>query len=148
MVDLHLERSTATSFVGAATFVMSSTGRIRNVKDGEGRHILSPRLGDGGLSLTDDGARVLHALDVPSEHAPATLTVVEDAVPFVGAGRNVMHGFILEASPSLRPGSPCLVLGPDGTLIAHGVAQCTQQEATAMEKGIAVRVRGGLVPSS
>lgn len=148
MLDLHLERPTAASFVGAATFVMSSTGRIRNVKDGEGRHILSPRLGDGGLSLTDEGARVLHALDLPSEHSPATLTVVEDAVPFVGAGRNVMHGFILEASASLRPGSPCLVLGPDGALIAHGVAQCTQQEATAMEKGIAVRVRGGLAPSS
>jgi archaeosine-15-forming tRNA-guanine transglycosylase len=148
MLDLHLDRSTATSFVGAATFVMSSTGRIRNVKDSEGRHILSPRLGDGGLSLTDEGARVLHALGLPPVHAPATLTVVEDAVPFVGAGRNVMHGFILEASPALRPGSPCLVLGPDGALIAHGVAQCTQQEATAMEKGIAVRVRGGLVPSS
>lgn len=148
MLELNLERDMATSFVGQATFVMSSTGRIRNVKDSEGRHILSPRLGDGGLSLTDEGAKVLHGLGLPSGHAPATLTVVEDAVPFVGAGRNVMHGFILEASEWLRPGGTCLVLAPDGALIAHGVAQCTPAEATAMEKGIAVRVRGGLLPSS
>ena len=137
----------ATDFVGQATFVMSSTGRIRNVKDSQGRHILSPRLGDGGLSLTDEGAKLLHALELEPEHAPATLTVVEDAVPFVGAGRNVMHGFILNASGHLRPGSTCLVLAPDGALIAHGVAQCTREEALAMQKGIAVRVRGGLQPS-
>ena len=148
MLELHLERSVATDFVGQATFVMSSTGRIRNVKDSQGRHILSPRLGDGGLSLTDEGAKLLHALELEPEHAPATLTVVEDAVPFVGAGRNVMHGFILNASRNLRPGSTCLVLAPDGTLIAHGVAQCTGEEALAMQKGIAVRVRGGLLPSS
>ena len=148
MLELHLERTVATDFVGQATFVMSSTGRVRNVKDPQGRHILSPRLGDGGLSLTDEGAKVLHALDLPSDRAPATLTVVQDAVPFVGAGRNVMHGFILEASDRLRPGSTCLVLAPDGALIAHGVAQCTAREAMAMQKGIAVRVRGGLLPSS
>jgi len=148
MLELHLERSVATAFVGQATFVMSSTGRIRNVKDSEGRHVFSPRLNDGGLSLTDEGAKVLHDLDLAPEHAPATLTVVEDAVPFVGAGRNVMHGFILEASEHLRPGASCLVLAPDGSLIAHGVAQCMPEEAMAMEKGIAVRVRGGLLSTS
>lgn len=148
MVELHLERSVATAFVGQATFVMSSTGRIRNVKDSEGRHVLSPRLNDGGLSLTDEGAKVLHDLDLAPEHAPARLTVVEDAVPFVGAGRNVMHGFILAASEHLRPGASCLVLAPDGSLIAHGVAQCMPEEAMAMEKGIAVRVRGGLLSTS
>ena len=127
---------------------MSSTGRVRNVRDSQGRHILSPRLGNGGLSLTDEGAKVLHGLDLEAEAAPATVTVVEDAVPFVGAGRNVMHGFILDASAHLRPGLTCLVLGPAGNLIAHGVAQCTSEEAMAMRKGIAVRVRGGLQPSS
>ena len=45
-----------------------------------------------------------------------------------------MHGFILNASGHLRPGSTCLVLAPDGALIAHGVAQCTREEALAMQK--------------
>ncbi|MGB0725976.1 MAG: PUA domain-containing protein, partial [Candidatus Poseidoniaceae archaeon] len=148
MLELNLERSVATDFVGQATFVMSSTGRVRNVKDNQSRHILSPRLGNGGLSLTDEGAKVLHALGLDHEAAPATITVVEDAVPFVGAGRNVMHGFILAASEHLRPGASCLVLDPEGALVAHGVAQCTAKEAVAMQKGIAVRVRGGLQPSS
>ena len=148
MLELNLERSVATAFVGQATFVMSSTGRVRNVKDSQGRHILSPRLGNGGLSLTDEGAKILHALNLDDKTAPASLTVIEDAVPFVGAGRNVMHGFILAASEHLRPGVSCLVLDPEGALVAHGVAQCTAEEAMAMQKGIAVRVRGGLQPSS
>ena len=66
---------------------------MRNVKDSQGRHILSPRLGNGGLSLTDEGAKILHALNLDDKTAPASPTVIEDAVPFVGAGRNVMHGF-------------------------------------------------------
>ena len=45
-------------------------------------------------------------------------------------------------------GVSCLVLDPEGALVAHGVAQCTAEEAMAMQKGIAVRVRGGLQPSS
>ena len=148
MLELNLDRSAATAFVGQATFVMSSTGRVRNIKDAKGRHILSPRLTNGGLSLTDEGAKALHAMDLEQGASPATLTVVQDAVPFVGAGRNVMHGFIVEASPHVRPGNTCLVLGPQGGLIAHGVAQCTPDEAMAMRKGIAVRVRGGLQPTS
>ena len=88
---------------------MSSTGRIRNVKDSQGRHILSPRLGDGGLSLTDEGAKLLHALELEPEHAPATLTVVEDAVPFVGAGRNVMQDSS-STLPAPASGRSCLCL--------------------------------------
>ena len=99
-------------------------------------------------ALTDEGAKILHALNLDDKTAPASLTVIEDAVPFVGAGRNVMHGFILAASEHLRPGVSCLVLDPEGALVAHGVAQCTAEEAMAMQKGIAVRVRGGLQPSS
>ena len=144
MVELNLDRATAEAFVDRPTFVMSSTGRIRNVLDAEGRHILSPRLTDGGLSLTDEGARRLHALCSPGEQGPPVVTVPDDAVPFVGAGRNVIHGFLTGVEGTLVPGRTCLVVDESGVLVAHGVARCTSREAMAFRKGIAVRVRGGL----
>jgi 7-cyano-7-deazaguanine tRNA-ribosyltransferase len=144
MLELLLDRATAESFVDAPSFVMSSTGRIRNVFDAHGRHILSPRLNDGGLSLTDEGARRLHALIADGGQGPPVVTVPEDAVPFVGAGRNVIHGFLTSVEGELVPGRTCLIVDPNGDLVAHGVARCTTREALDFRKGVAIRVRGGL----
>ena len=147
MLHLNLDRTTAEAFVDEPTFVMSSTGRIRNVKDSQGRHVLSPRLNDGGLSLTDEGARVLHALMAGGAQGPPVVVVPEDAVPFVGSGRNVIHGFLSSVEGDLFPGAACLVLDPSGHLVAHGVSRCTSEEALLFEKGIAIRIRGGLLSS-
>ena len=35
--------------------------------------------------------------------------VVDDAIPFVGQGRNVMHGYITGADPHLIPASHALL---------------------------------------
>jgi len=86
----------------------------------------------------------LHALCSPGEQGPPVVTVPDDAVPFVGAGRNVIHGFLTGVEGTLVPGRTCLVVDPSGGLVAHGVARCTSREAMAFRKGIAVRVRGGL----
>ena len=145
MLELNPERSVATAFVGQATFVMSSTGRVRNVKDSQGRHVLSPRLGNGGLSLTDEGAKILHALNLDDKAAPAT-TPHRGRSAFVGAGRNVMHGFILAASEHLRPGVSCL-LDPEVPLSPMAWLNARRRKPWRC-RGIAVRVRGGLQPSS
>ena len=86
--------------------VWSRTGRVRNVMDDEGRHVLSPRYDDGGLSLTAEGAhlalRLLEAEGSPDD-APsvARVWIPTDAVPFVRKGRNVIHGFIRGGCGSL-----------------------------------------------
>ncbi|GIR34511.1 MAG: hypothetical protein CM15mP48_1950 [Candidatus Poseidoniales archaeon] len=61
----------------------------------------------------------------------------------MGAGRNVMHGFILKADPWLIVGQPCLVVDEDDNLVAHGVSNSTSEEMAVMKKGVAVKVREG-----
>lgn len=132
----------------------SRTDRMVNVYS-EDSHILSPRLTDGGISLTLDGARRLNELhgtpppefgtervDEIFEGVPR-VCLIEDAIPFVGKGRNVIQGYVSGADPHLIPGQPCLVVDSDGNLVAHGTALSTSLEMAFMQKGIAVKIRDG-----
>jgi archaeosine-15-forming tRNA-guanine transglycosylase len=132
----------------------SRTDRLVNVNSG-GHHILSPRLTDGGVSLTTHGASIANGLN----HSPVPefgsieedsdfpgiprVCIIDDAVPFVGKGRNVMHGYISGADSHLTPGQPCLVIDSTGTLVAHGVPITTHLEMSYLRKGVAVKVREG-----
>ena len=69
--------------------------------------------------------------------------LMDDAIPFVGKGRNVIHGFVLGADPHLIVGQPCLVVSTKGELVAHGVANATADDMAFFDKGIAVKVRDG-----
>ena len=135
----------------------SNTNRPVNVYNGE-MHLFSPRLNDGGISLALHGAKLIHEAmksardndegsnDVqPRSDHPGlpSVTIHSDAIPFVGAGRNVMHGFILKADPWLIVGQPCLVVDEDDNLVAHGVSNSTSEEMAVMKKGVAVKVREG-----
>ena len=105
--------------------------------DSDGVHLFSPRLGEGGISLTVPGARKLHSLrkkPVPdgfnSEdmslypgEGPAWVVVDSDAEPFVQEGRNVMHGFVTGCDSWIRPGESVLVVNSDGKLLAIGRSQ-------------------------
>lgn len=135
---------------------LSKTKRMVNIYS-DGLHILSPRLNDGGISLTINGARLLNdyypgppdyfgtnfegqEIDHPGI---AKVMIVDDAIPFVGQGKNVMQGYVLGADPHLIPGQPCLVVDSKGELIAHGIPITTAREMAFLTKGIAVRVRDG-----
>ena len=140
-----------------STFVMSRTSRIRNMIDSDGVHLFSPRLGEGGISLTVPGARKLHSLrkkPVPdgfnsedlSLHpgeGPAWVVVDSDAEPFVQEGRNVMHGFVTGCDSWIRPGESVLVVNSTGKLLAIGRSQSTSKELETFTKGIAIKVRDG-----
>ena len=147
--------SDSCSLTEGMTARRSRTDRMVNVLQG-GEHILSPRLSNGGISLALDGARRLNALnptppcrfgepaDVGSEHpGMPRVWLLDDAIPFVGKGRNVMQGYVLGADPHLTPGQPCLVVDGNGGLVAHGTAVTTAREMTHLKKGVAVRVRDG-----
>ena len=132
----------------------SRTDRLVNVNSG-GRHILSPRLTDGGLSLTTHGASIangLNASPVPDFGSSEDdsdfpgiprVCIIDDAVPFVGKGRNVMHGYISGAASHLIPGQPCIVVDSTGALVAHGTPITTHLEMSYLRKGVAVKVREG-----
>ena len=132
----------------------SRTDRVVNVNSG-GKHILSPRLTDGGISLTTHGASVANELNsspIPefgsSEEGSdfpgiPRVCIIDDAIPFVGKGRNVMHGYISGADSHLTLGQPCIVVDSNGALVAHGTPITTHLEMSFLRKGVAVKVREG-----
>jgi len=132
----------------------SRTDRMVNVYSGSD-HILSPRLTDGGISLTLVGASRLNQMqrspppefgDEPPDEVFSGIPrvcVVDDAIPFVGIGRNVIQGYVSGADSHLVPGQPCLVVDSQGNLVAHGTALSPSWEMAFMRKGIAVKVRDG-----
>tara|TARA_Y100000590_G_scaffold456206_1_gene606351 strand:+ start:123 stop:524 length:402 start_codon:yes stop_codon:yes gene_type:complete len=121
----------------------------------QGEHILSPRLTDGGISLTIQGANAANEMhnSKPPEFGTGEgdsefpglprVCIIDDAVPFVGKGRNVMHGYISGADSHLIPGQPCIVVDSKGDLVAHGTPITTHLEMAHMRKGVAVKVRAG-----
>jgi len=135
---LDVNRELCEQLLEGCSFVYSKTKRVRNVHSSDGKHLFSPRLRDGGLSLTLEGARRLHGSEIP------TVVVNDDSIPFTRKGRNVMHGFISDVKGELNPGLPCLLESEDGTFLGHGVALCTASEARFFTKGIAVKVRDGI----
>ena len=87
--------------------------------------------------------------DVGSDHPGIPrVWLLDDAISFVGRGRNVMQGYVLGADPHLTPGQPCLVVDGNGGLVAHGTAVTTALEMAHLKKGIAVRVRDGALRDS
>ena len=153
----NVKQTDAISIIEGSTFVMSRTGRIRNVINSEGEHLFSPRLAEGGISLTVSGAKKLHQLrteKIPSgfdssdlnQHVgkgPAWVVVDSDAEPFVKDGRNVMHGFVTACDEWTRPGEIVLIVNSSGELLAFGLSQSTPAEFETFTKGIAVKVREG-----
>ena len=147
----------ATKLCNDTSFVMSRTGRIRNVIHSDKTHILSQRLAEGGLSLTVDGAIKLHSLrncKLPNNFNSskteshvgkglAWVVVDSDAEPYVRDGRNVMHGFVLACDEWTRPGETVLIVNSAGKLLAMGRSQSTPEEFATFTKGIAVKVRQG-----
>ncbi len=139
-VFLGSSRKSTQEWLEGMTADRSSTGRIRNVFTNDGRHVLSPRLHDGGISLTSEGAKDLHSIG----EGPPRLVLQKDAIPFVRDGRNVIHGFVEEVDEDIIPGLACLIIDEAGNLIAHGVSKCTSNEIKSFRKGIAIRTRGGI----
>ncbi len=134
-----LSRDDAEDWLSGCSFVYSRTGRVRNVMDSDDNHILSPRMRDGGLSLTLAGASHLH-----SNGALPAFVVNSDAAEYARKGRNVMFGFILGIQGEPTPGLPCRIIDESGELIAHGISRCTADEAMRFRKGVAVKIRDGV----
>ena len=154
VVLLNIDYDHAANLVESCTYIIGGTGRVKNVIDKHGQHIVSPRLTDGGLSMTDLGSKAMFELQTGSivegeefnpsagrGKGPPRLMVEADAVDFILRGRNVFHGFVTACDAWLKAGEACLILDEDGTLIGHGTAQCDANEALRLKKGIAVRTR-------
>ena len=155
---LNLEYQWVHQLLENSSFVVNRLGRVKNAMLSDGTHIVSPRLTDGGLSLTNGGAVAIHGsrkvtppenferfeTGANNDSGPAWVVVNEDAEPFVRQGRNVFHGFILACDPWITPGDTCLIVNQTGELLGHGISNGTVDEMKTFRKGVAVKTRGGI----
>ena len=124
-------------FPDDVTYKLSSTGRIRQVMQGN-EHVATLRASDNRFTLGRLGASRLHT----SLPRPAMRVVVTgDAVPFVSDGKTAFARHITDADPAIRSGDEVLVVDKDDTLLATGQAKLCASELLAFERGAGVDVR-------
>jgi len=117
-----------------------STGRIRHIRlDHELLATLRPT--DGMFSMTIEGGKRLSQTD--STHYSVRAT--KDATRFVMSGKSLFAKHVLDADAAIRPQDEVMVLDKDGNLLAVGKAVLTGNEMKSFKKGLAVRVRRGVL---
>ena len=126
-------------FPEGCTFILSTTGRIRQVLFA-GIRLATIRASDGRLTLGIEGAKRLQIV-LP---APGYRVIIRDDVAeFVAKGKNAFAKHVTAADPTIRAGDDVLVVGGDDRLIACGAAALCGPDMLAFNYGVAVRVRQG-----
>ncbi len=116
----------------------SRSGRIDRVFAGDDR--LCTLTTHGRLTLGGAGGRRLHQLC----ELPRNRVVIDDeAVPYVGIGRNAFAKFVTDVDAAIRPRDEVLVVDSEDSLIAIGRAELSAGGMDDFERGMAVSIREG-----
>jgi uncharacterized protein with predicted RNA binding PUA domain len=120
-------------------FILSRTGRIRQVTLG-GKRLVTVRAMDGNLTLGIDGAiRLLAALPPPTYR----VVVLDEVAEFICQGKNTFAKHVIAADPDIRAGDEVMVVTSDDELLATGAAVLSGREMLLFNYGVAVKVRQG-----
>ena len=92
--------------------------------------------GRGTAELTLDGALML-----PPGFEKRSVTVKRSALQYIDTGKNAMATSVVRADPAISAGDVVIVVGPDGSPVAAGVARMSGAEMVASSEGMAVKIR-------
>lgn len=117
------------------------TGRIRYVfSDGKLIAILRPK--NGLFSLTIFGAhKLLSILEKPR----ARVVIQDEIKEFILKGRNVFAKHVVATDKEIRVGEEAIVTDKEDKLMAIGKALMSGKEMLAFNRGVAVKVRKGVM---
>ena len=122
-------------------YILSRTGRIRQLVEGEKR-IATVRANDGFLILSvHGGQKIKEALPYPKKR----VVVNDDAAPFVAKGKTAFARHVIDCDPQIRALEEIIVVDKDDNLLATGQAMLAAPEMKAFKKGTAVNVRYGVM---
>jgi predicted RNA-binding protein (TIGR00451 family) len=116
-----------------------NTGRIRHIHLGD-TLIATFRPNDGVFTLTIAAAQRLLA-EVPDLNY--TVTVTEDAAPFISQGKNVFAKHVLRSGEKIRPGDEVIIIAEKSGVIGVGKALLIGNEMKEFKIGVAVKTRRG-----
>jgi predicted RNA-binding protein (TIGR00451 family) len=117
------------------------TGKIRHIYlDGELLATLRPT--NGLFSLTIKGAKRM-VENVKKQRLWVKVTA--EAEPFIAKGKSVFAKHVVDADNEIRPQEEVIVINEKNEVLAVGRATLTGEEMEAFKRGVAVRVRRGIV---
>jgi predicted RNA-binding protein (TIGR00451 family) len=117
------------------------TGKIRHVYlDGELLATLRPT--NGLFSLTIKGAKQMMK-NVKKQRL--WVKVPAEAEPFIAKGKSVFAKHVVDVDSEIRPQEEVIVINEKNEVLAVGKALLTGKEMKAFKRGVAVRVRRGIV---
>ena len=117
------------------------TGKIRHIYlDGELLATLRPT--NGLFSLTIKGAKRM-VENVKKQRLWVKVTA--EAEPFIVKGKSVFAKHVVDADSEIRPQEEVIVINEKNEVLAVGRAMLTGKEMKTFKRGVAVRVRRGIV---
>ena len=118
------------------------TGRIRQIFMDD--KLFATLRSDGSLALTIHGARIL----IVNQLFKSNLVMVTDeARNHISEGRSVFARHVLEAGERIRPKAEVVVIDRNGELLAVGRAVISAKMMLRFKRGVAVKVRKGILNS-
>ena len=127
-------------FPESCEFILSTTGRIRQITDG-GVRIATLKADTGLLTLSVEGARRLKEFfDFPVWR----VCVMSDVSEFIAKGKSVFAKDVVNVYPEIRPGDEVIVVSEEDELLATGRAVLSAVEMKEFMRGVAVEVRQGV----
>ncbi len=117
-----------------------STGRIRNIYV-DGVLVASIRASDGYIIPSIEGAKKL----LKYMKDPKVVVVKNEVAEFIAKGRNLFVKHVVRVHPEIRAGDEVIVVDEDGNLVAVGRAVLSSIEMMRAKKGIAVKIRRGIL---
>lgn len=122
---------------GCSVEVSPSSGRVRRVRL-EGKLLATIRPGDGLISLTLEGGRILASIAPPPKYR---VTVSDDAAELVACGKSVFSRHVVGCDRNIIPGQEVIVQDLSGRILAVGKSLLSGEEMGLLRRGVAVKVR-------
>ncbi len=127
-------------FPDTCKFILSSSGRVRQVVDG-GIRIATLKPDSGWFTLSIEGARrVKEALPFPKMR----VVVMDEVSDFIAEGKSVFAKHVVDVDEEIRANDEVVVVNTADELLATGRAVLSAFEMLEMERGMAVKVRQGV----
>lgn len=127
-------------FPDTSTFILSTTGRVRQVVDSDKR-IATLKADSGWFTLSIEGAKRLHAF---LAYPKMRVVVMDEVSEFIASGKSVFAKHVVEVDEDIRANDEVMVVNTKDELLATGRAILSAFEMLEMERGVAVKVRQGV----
>ncbi len=127
-------------FPDSCEFILSTTGRIRQIIDG-GKRIATLKADTGLLTLSIEGARRLHS---SFSYPKLRVCVMSEVSEFIAEGKSVFAKHVVDVCDSIRPGDEVIVVNEEDELLATGKAILSAREMLEFMRGVAVETRQGI----